>query len=462
MTLWYDMIQVYKDNSRVHILWCVCSCILPTILLACTGHVAIAKKQEVIVVRDIDLRSVYRRLDKGGFQPGPYNVEDFTALTQAIRRFQRLAGLQEDGILGPRTWEKMQGLYDPGEPVPSTPGPAREEKPTSSRPPSRISWPPSVITVLQQILTELGYTLSGTNGVLDESTQRAIGQFQQAHGLSGSGVMTRQTLMAIMEKRCPSGCELALSIPPTAKEGAHLAARSGTGHTILLLGPAWEPLFIQGMQNLLTEQGYDTHGIDGVVGPGTQDAIRQFQQAESLPVDGDFTGETVWTLVLKTCRSGCEFRIIVRPSHKPIPTHATSRVPQDAIRTIEEGRAALDYPIHRNDAAYAVEKIECSDISGAWIIFYQGTVLEKEPETISLRLAERFGYRYYPKSEGIDRNDWWCIPRKRHCYSPVDFSDWGGTLARGQETSFPITDVYSAQIGIVQGISTLLQQRCGR
>ena len=43
---------------------------------------------------------------------------------------------------------------------------------------------------------------------------------------------------------------------------------------------------IELMQEALTRQGYDTRGVDGVVGPATRRAIRAWQAANGLPADG--------------------------------------------------------------------------------------------------------------------------------------------------------------------------------
>jgi hypothetical protein len=42
----------------------------------------------------------------------------------------------------------------------------------------------------------------------------------------------------------------------------------------------------QEMQRRLTAKGYDTSGVDGIIGPNTIQAIRRFQSAQGMIPDG--------------------------------------------------------------------------------------------------------------------------------------------------------------------------------
>ncbi|WP_025732326.1 lytic murein transglycosylase [Carnimonas nigrificans] len=48
---------------------------------------------------------------------------------------------------------------------------------------------------------------------------------------------------------------------------------------------------IKQLQQQLTAMGYDAGGADGIVGPGTRDAVRQFQRAHGQPADGFISQE---------------------------------------------------------------------------------------------------------------------------------------------------------------------------
>jgi peptidoglycan hydrolase-like protein with peptidoglycan-binding domain len=51
------------------------------------------------------------------------------------------------------------------------------------------------------------------------------------------------------------------------------------------------------LQALLLVHGSDPHGIDGNFGPGTDAAVRAFQQGSGLGVDG-IVGRETWTALL--------------------------------------------------------------------------------------------------------------------------------------------------------------------
>lgn len=53
---------------------------------------------------------------------------------------------------------------------------------------------------------------------------------------------------------------------------------------------------VRAMQQALTDQGYDTKGVDGIFGRGTEAAVRQFQTARGLKADGLAGNQTLTAL----------------------------------------------------------------------------------------------------------------------------------------------------------------------
>ncbi len=72
-------------------------------------------RNRVIEVSGVDLKSAFRRLENGGFTPGPYSENNLMQLSEAIKRFQKFANLNVSGRLDAATWAKLQTLYDPQE-----------------------------------------------------------------------------------------------------------------------------------------------------------------------------------------------------------------------------------------------------------------------------------------------------------------------------------------------------------
>jgi hypothetical protein len=213
---------------------------------------------------------------------------------------------------------------------------------------------------------------------------------------------------------------------------------------------------------MLMQQGYDTHGIDGNLGPATQQAIRAFQIASHLVENGSITGETVLALLAASCQNTCEFALSILPQGQAQAGLTTMHTDQIILRKFDPAQRPEPVSLQLHDVAYAPEKVECSNISGDWVTLYQGTIVEQDEETVALRLEERFGYRYHPNHDGINRTDWWCIPRRRHCYSTIAFSDWGGTFSKNSVQRFPTEHVYDARLGVINSMSTLLHQQCQR
>ena len=54
---------------------------------------------------------------------------------------------------------------------------------------------------------------------------------------------------------------------------------------------------VKALQALLVGYGYDPNGVDGIFGPGCQAAVKRYQKAKGLAVDG-CVGPATWSKLL--------------------------------------------------------------------------------------------------------------------------------------------------------------------
>jgi N-acetylmuramoyl-L-alanine amidase len=98
----------------------------------------------------------------------------------------------------------------------------------------------------------------------DASMRRAVRQFQQERGLSADGVVGPTTYRVLDEARWRLGDRLL----------SYVVANPQAGDDVLSL------------QRRLTELGFEVGRVDGVFGPRTGEALREFQRNVGLPADG--------------------------------------------------------------------------------------------------------------------------------------------------------------------------------
>ena len=113
---------------------------------------------------------------------------------------------------------------------------------------------------------------------MPELTPAQIRSFQQARGLSVTGLIDDVTARALEEARWKLGDRsLNLQTPPLMR-GDDVAA----------------------LQSRLTERGFDCGRVDGIYGPRSESAVKEFQQSVGIHVDGKCGPATIIALLRLT------------------------------------------------------------------------------------------------------------------------------------------------------------------
>lgn len=190
----------------------------------------------------------------------------------AVKAFQEKNSLKVDGIIGENTNLALFGTPLASDGTASTP--------TLYQRIAYGSEGPAVKTV-QGILRNLGYYTSDVEGKFGYSTFTAVKKFQTDKGLKADGVVGPETWAALT-----GGL-----VPPTAKPTAAPVPPTVDGIPWVKYNDV-SPLVLQ-LQQKLNSLGYYVGEVDDRFGWLTYEAVRAFQKANGLQVDG-IVGPATW------------------------------------------------------------------------------------------------------------------------------------------------------------------------
>lgn len=166
------------------------------------------------------------------------------------------------------------------------------------------------VTVIQERLQQLGYFTQPPTGNFGSVTKNAVIQFQQQNGLNPDGVIGSQTLSLLFSSSARPTQFQNYGIPATTRiEGDREQIRSSRRVSELRRGDRGSQVRL--LQERLTDKGFYPGLIDGIYGPQTQSAVRQFQRENNFFADGVASSGTLTALGIRTEESTGSYVVVV-------------------------------------------------------------------------------------------------------------------------------------------------------
>ncbi|MEH1939336.1 MAG: peptidoglycan-binding protein [Nostoc sp.] len=235
--------------------------------------------------RGPSVRNLQQKLKTAGFYQASVTQVYDVSTQEAVRRFQKAAGLPVDGIVGASTLQKLESWQAKKPSTTTTQAKkatvvstqAKKPSTTSSATSQRRSNPNYLtkgdegedVRALQERLRVAGFYYGNATGIFGPITEEAVKRFQDSYKLSVDGVVGPATLA---------------KLPGTGIGDGEEAPKKVVNRDKLRVGDRGEPVRI--VQEQLIQAGYLEGEPNGYYGPYTADAVKRFQAANFLAASG--------------------------------------------------------------------------------------------------------------------------------------------------------------------------------
>ena len=218
---------------------------------------------------------------------------------EAVRAFQRIFNLTQDGIVGKATWYRVKAIYNGVKSLSEVSSEGLTLSEAQRQFPEVLRLGDSGINVqtVRFFLAFLGFFLPELPYIrvtdrFDEALRDAVYAFQQTYGLTVDGVVGRNTWNALQNVYEQTLYQLPENYQEFAREvfPGRFLVEGDTGPEVTLL---------QTRLNQLAAQDSDipTVTVDGVFGPATAQAVRAVQSRLGYSTTGA-VGPVLWSYII--------------------------------------------------------------------------------------------------------------------------------------------------------------------
>lgn len=224
------------------------------------------------------VKTLETRLKVLGYFSGEADNVCDDATVLSIKAFQAKHGLDADGVMDSADQLVLYGGSAMGANVVVTPSPSPTPNPPKDtvRPGDKSDDAKRV----QQRLKELGYYTGDVDGSFGPASVAALKAFQKKSALDDDGVCGTQTRAVLFGKYAIAAVATA---PPVTSDAAQTPI---TEDNVIIITSGSRGEFVLRLQKRLQELGYYLSRFDGVYLSDDITAVRAFQSANGLKIDG--------------------------------------------------------------------------------------------------------------------------------------------------------------------------------
>ena len=233
------------------------------------------------------VRNLQQKLKTAGFYQSSVTQVYDASTQEAVRRFQKAAGLPVDGIVGASTLQKLENWQAKKPSTTTTQAKKATVVSTQAKKPSTTSSVRSAtnqrrnpnylakgdegedVRALQERLRIAGFYYGNATGIFGPITEESVKRFQDSYKLSVDGIAGPATLR---------------KLPGIGIGDGEEAPKKVVNRDKLRVGDRGESVRI--IQEQLIQAGYLEGEPNGYYGPYTADAVRRFQAANFLAASG--------------------------------------------------------------------------------------------------------------------------------------------------------------------------------
>lgn len=228
----------------------------------------------------------------------PVNGVFAESTENAVKKFQEIFNLTQDGIVGPATWYRIQFIYNGVKRLSELDSEGLTVEELSRQFPEMLSEGSrgDGVRIVQYFLSYIAIYNNAVlpldiDGIFGSRTRNSVSAFQKEYGLPDTGVVDEETYSALYD----AYRGIILSLPDSQFVAA---ARPFPGFDVTLGQENEFVRLLQGYLNVISETYSEIPSIsvDGVFGPATENAVRAFQRTFGLP-DTGIVGINTWEAI---------------------------------------------------------------------------------------------------------------------------------------------------------------------